>query len=462
MDTLTRAMRDAADAAPTTLDIGDEQWVESSWRSGRRRRAVRGVAAGAALAAAAAVVVSLVVSGIGGMPSASVPADGSSHSDRVGVSSYPQRIGHQWWVRDLPDRHAPVAGLLRVSTADTSEWQAVSPTGARYRLPAEGPDVDVFPAVSADGTRVAYFQGGLDRWLVHDLPTGRRWLFSEVGGPQGGRAADDPRGDPEYRSVGQNPAFFSPDGELLALLTSDGPVVLSTVDGSVVPVTGMGQAGGWLDDDHLLGRVLPGEESPGVQADPRAVQLVVWDRRTGRTSPGTRLELPDPGAGRVADPQGQWWGALRADGTLWLDVVVTPVGGGAQERWLLGYDPTSGSRVDREGRPTSYDGPPAPSPDDVEALFGRQWRGTAPLAGTDGGGSIWADGRVIVAVQSDVLDTGPIVFARDAINGSPSWTPFGTTDLLVLWWWKEIALVALVLGAWRWRVVRHRRRAVAR
>ncbi len=95
METLSRALRDAADDAPTTLDVSAEEWVSTSWRSGRRRRAVRGVAAGAGLAAAAALVVSLVVSGVGGMPSASVPADGSSRSSREAVTSYPQRIVSQ-------------------------------------------------------------------------------------------------------------------------------------------------------------------------------------------------------------------------------------------------------------------------------------------------------------------------------------------------------------------------------
>ncbi len=82
METLNRAMRDAADDAPRSLGLSEGQWADSSWRAGRRRRAVRGAAAGAGLAAAAALVVSLVVSGVGGMPSAAVPADGSSRSVR--------------------------------------------------------------------------------------------------------------------------------------------------------------------------------------------------------------------------------------------------------------------------------------------------------------------------------------------------------------------------------------------
>ncbi len=118
METLSRALRDAADDAPTTLDVSAEEWVSTSWRSGRRRRAVRGVAAGAGLADAAALVVSLVVSGVGGMPSASVPADGSSRSSREAVTSYPQRIGHQWCVRDLPTAPGPIAAVVQTYSED--------------------------------------------------------------------------------------------------------------------------------------------------------------------------------------------------------------------------------------------------------------------------------------------------------------------------------------------------------
>ena len=122
MDTLTRAMRDAADDAPTTLDVGGEEWVSTSWRSGRRCRVVRGVAAGAGLAAAAALVVSLVVSGVGGMQSASVPADGSSGASRDGVTSYPPGLSPRARPSRVPS--AEIAGKVFASIS-LGRWYLV-------------------------------------------------------------------------------------------------------------------------------------------------------------------------------------------------------------------------------------------------------------------------------------------------------------------------------------------------
>lgn len=467
MDTLTRAMRDAADDAPTTLDVADEQWVESSWRSGRRRRAVRGVAAGAGLAAAAAVVVSLVVSGIGGMPSASVPADGSSRSGRVGVSSYPQRIGHQWWVRDLPDRPGPVAGLLEEAYQDGdlgTTWEVVGPRGTRYVTPHLTGRNDAYPVLSDDGTRVATLSptSGGERLIVHDLVTGRKVTAPEVG-PQ-------VEGGVRFQVAGQSPGFFSPVTGRLALLVAnpdpsvtDRVVVIDSETGAATGVPVMKQAAGWLDDDHLVGRTF--SDDALVPADDRRPEIVVWDARSGRTQSLGRAEVPDPGPGLTASLRGQWWGALRSDGTLWLtvDVYRSGVEGSSPAQWLLGYDVPSLRRVGLDGRPATT---PAPVElHEQDAAEQQQWRGTTPLSN---GGSqppqLTPVGRPddhLVVIQESVPVT-QVTWAQDAIDGSPSWAPFGTSTFALFWWWKEIVLTVLALAGWRWWVVRRRRRAVAR
>jgi hypothetical protein len=465
MDTLTRAMHDAADDAPTTLDAGGEEWVSTSWRSGRRRRAVRGVAAGAGLAAAAALVVSLVVSGVGGMPSASVPADGSSRSAREGVTSHPQRIGHQWWVRDLPAAPGPIAGVVQVATQDadtfSSSWQAVTTAGTRFHLPA-GLDESTFPAISPDGTRVGFVQNGFPGdYEVRDLTDGTVVRYPHVG-----HLSDD-GSQPSYELAAQEPSFFSPSGEALALeaatpdLGWDGVIVLGD-DGSVTEVPGMSRAAGWLDDDRVVGRgPLPQGEASDVNSV-TGVDLVVWDRRTGRTAPLVRVQLPRPTAQTINTLYGQYWGALRSDRTLWLTYSVeVPTGSSAQNQRLAGYALPSGTPIGLDGHPLPAPAPVVVTRDETEVVsFMRFWHGTAPLAGTDGevtavfpaGGP--GDPLVVVDPSADVTQ---VIWAQDAIGGSPRWSPLGTWSFLPLWWWKEIALAALAIAAARWWLVRRRR-----
>lgn len=465
MDTLTRAMHDAVDNAPTTLAATGEEWVSTSWRSGRRRRAVRGVAAGAGLAAAAALVVSLVVSGVGGLPSASVPADGSSRSAREGVTSYPQRIGHQWWVRDLPATPGPMAGLLEVNHQDGEEfsttWEVVSPSGRRFATTHATGGNDAYPVLSADGTRLATLSPSSDgvRLVVHDLLTGEK-----VTAPQVGAQAD---GGPRYQLAGQSPGFFSLSGQLAVLnwnpdaAAAEQVVVVDPATGATTGVPGMKQPAGWLDDDRLVGRTFSDDET--VPVDDRRPEIVVWDRQTGRTQSLGRAEVPDPGPGMTASLRGQWWGAVRSDGTLWMtvDVYASGAEGSQPAQWLLGYALPSLRRV-------GLDGLPAPTSEPFlmheEGVSSPAWRGDTPLTVGDSQPlQVTPVGRPddpLVVVQGSV-PAAQVTWAQDAIDGSPSWALFGTSDFALFWWWTEIALVVGVLGAYRWGLARRRRRKAA-
>lgn len=300
METLSRALRDAADDAPTTLDVSAEEWVSTSWRSGRRRRAVRGVAAGAGLAAAAALVVSLVVSGVGGMPSASVPADGSSRSSREAVTSYPQRIGHQWWVRDLPTAPGPIAAVVQTYSEDDdapATWEVVTASGTRYRLPGGRYSGDAVPVVSHDGSRVAWLAE--DGLRVQDLVTGTVRSFPQMGNGNLKVGSETEFLDGrQYGLQAQSPGFFSPSGRSLAVLAvwnapPGGGVLVLGEDGAVIEVPGMHQPAGWLDDDRLLGRSLTAESAAASETGfSNSADLVVWSRGSGRTEPLGRVEVP--------------------------------------------------------------------------------------------------------------------------------------------------------------------------
>ena len=138
----------------------------------------------------------------------------------------------------------------------------------------------------------------------------------------------------------------------------------------------MDQPGGWLDNDRLLGRLVP-EYADGAAARDTGVDLVVWDRRTGTTRAFGRVERPrTPQSGGVNSLNGQHWGALRRDGTLWVSYTVDLPSGSLSSR-LLGFDPTSGVRVRLDGVPD-----PSAEPVVIDDTFvqGQSWRGDTPLS----------------------------------------------------------------------------------
>lgn len=452
MDTLTRALREAADDAPTSL--GRSVDAGTTWHRGRRRLALARAGNGVGLLAVLVVVLGLVLAPFG-VPRAAVPAGQA----RDGVASHPQRIGHQWWVRDLPTSGTPVAGVLGVVDGDDFSWQAITPDGTRYDLP-DG-DGSAWPAVSDDGTRVGYLAATPDgSYRVLDLVSGARTDFPEVGTANLGR---DGRflGGRTYAASDQTPSFFSPGKRRLAISGQratgwGGPLVLDA-DGGVTEVQGMDQPAGWLDDDRLLGREF---SSAGASPESDEIRLVVWDRRTGTTSPLGTLAVTAPGRGPFV-PNAQFWGRVRGNGTLWL--LVTEREGGIEERMA-----TTGVRlpdlrpVDLRGRPVA--GPLLTDLEDAPDR-GLDWSRGVPLA--RGEGALLAradgDGGPLVVLEPGV-DVAFQVWAQDALDGAPSWTPFGTSTPWLAWWWQEVALAGVaVLGAWwlRRRWVRRPRRPAA-
>lgn len=446
MNTLTRLMRDAAEHAPDHLDDPCAQHVEDAWQRGRRRRTLRAAATGAGTLAVLAVVASLVLGTSRVLPDRLVPADGGQ---RTGVAAYPQRIGHQWWVPGLGDKADPVSALVQVMDVESGEgeWQAVSARGERRRLQGGDNAGETFPAVSANGERIAYLQMPDNQWVIRDLRQGKSWFFPNIQR----QSPDDriPRAADAPHSLNvQSPAVFSPIGEFMAVPTLGGPIVLDTATASVREVDGIDQAIGWIDDDRLVGRAVEG--SGAVEGD-ESVEVLVWSRSTGRVSALGRVELlglPEP-----VQLNGQWWGSVRDDGTLWLSVSDD-----GSQSWLGGVSLPDLS-------PVALDGDPSSSLvwNEVDSSnFGMSWQGTRPaaLAGGDAGEHVYPiavnDSRERLVTLESSVGVHRVIWADDALNGSPSFSLVGMSTAWWTWWWKEIALVVLGGGllVW-WRRRRH-------
>lgn len=173
MPTLTELMREATELAPAPPRRGDEA-ITDTWRRGKRRNIIRYAAPGAAVAAILAFVATLLVSPSGLVTDRTLPADRDAKTPAL---TYPENVGSQLVITDLPDRPGPMVALTQVSSGESARWRAISPSGRRYYLPFdEGDTMEIYPVMSSDGTRIAYYQRQNDRMIVHDLVSGSRWV----------------------------------------------------------------------------------------------------------------------------------------------------------------------------------------------------------------------------------------------------------------------------------------------
>lgn len=454
MDSLTRLMREAAELGPERREVPGADQAHEVWRKGQRRRLVRVASATAATFAALTVVASLVLGSAKMVPDQLLPADRGGQG--AGVTSYPQRIGHQWWATDLGDKADPIAALVQVGgEGERQRWEAVSPEGARRVIGGtEGSNDEVLAAVSPDGQRIANWEMAGDRYVLRDLRDGTSRSFTEFGSARFPEALPARR----YKLAVQSPVVFSHSGEALVVPTDSGPVVIETDSGATRPVTGMNQAIGWIDDDRLVGRSWR-DQVPMPDRD-SGVEVMVWSRSTGKTTSLGTIALGQlPVVGFL---DAQWWGTVRGDKTLWLSLTGAADG----TRWLAGVSFQDLGPVDLAGKPapklTWTEVQRTDIWDDGTTGAGLAWRGDTPTKLSGG-----FDGRhVRPAVSSrsseptTVLDHSVgvrrIIWAQNALNGEPSASIFGTSTGWWTWWWQEIALGFLVLIAIQWW--RHRRR----
>lgn len=386
MSTLSDLLDDVARAEPVVApDLG-----RRAWRQGRRDLVRERVGAGAAVAAVLALL-ALVA------PVAGIPVEAPLADRATAVTGYPEQVGRQLWVRELPDRPGPVAALLQAPRFDdpVGGWYAVAPDGHRWRLPGTAYD-DQVPALSRDGRLLAHLLSQDGPLVVHDLVTGERRTFPEFGGHAAFELAQP------YQQTGQSPALFSPDGRHL-LLTGwagrgeGGRLLLDVASGDVVPLEGddLGFPAGWVGDDRIVW--LGGAGPQGEQ--PRRSTATTTDL-TGRVL--SRVPLPGAQAGD------QWAGLASPDGR---SLLVLSDGSFGSDAAVRRYELPSGRLV-------------AQTPLEVETC-GKAWparRGPVvtrhdddalAVVALDGGGTSEV-ARVDASVGGHCL-----LWAADALNGKP-------------------------------------------
>lgn len=420
----------------------------SAWGAGHRRR----LRARAGSVSALVVVGALLAALLGLLPHAAVVAPADLNG-RVGVDGYPQRIAKPWWVRDLPERPGPLAGLLQTPEG----WRAVSAHGDVWNLPGQRPELEVVPALSPDGTRLAYLEGEplATRMVVVDLVTGSRTSFPEVLGPDASRPA-------RYRVVGQQPAWFSPDGRSVLVAgiardrASQARYLVLSVDGDVRPLTvpAKGFVAGWVDDDSVAfyAYTAPGRGTVTVRD---------LDGRVERT-----VDVPDlGGVDTVNGVVDQWTVSIspegdrlavndRLDGAVVRTAVVALANGKQLNNGFVDHA-AAGCPVVWQGDDLLVPGTvDAGEPSLLQPVSGvLRLRSTTSGTGTD---LIIADPRLGVTCS---------VWAADALVSEEhrglTGTLFGTSDLRLWWLWREALLLLTVLGGLliaRRRIGRQRRR----
>lgn len=441
---MTSTLRDILDDLVTAVPghVASPGLAEKSRAAGKRRRIRRRIVRSAVAAAVVALVAAVVVPGVPEWRSQ--PAGADHYSD--GVTSYPQRIGHQWWVRDLPDRPGPIAGLIELSGGGT--WHAMSSAGHRWRLPAHADEV---PTVSPNGRYVGYLASRTGPYVIRDLVDGTTTEFGEITSGLNYPSADN--NAPSYLS-GQAPSYWSPDGTRVWVpaypRSGNSSGMVLGVDGTSQPVTRdewPGYMVGWNSDDQLVFAHWDSSD-PDDEYGPVERYLARALTTDGVVLGSVPLNIP-PGA---TPGLSQWAGAVSPDNAS-LSLQLRPEE--TYEGRLHQLDLETGQLV---AEPIGVD-------DDAVCPLG--WAGTEPTL------PIWdieSDNAVTAVVRDGtpepivVIEPGLgsycVLWASDALAGGPR---DGILDMSMgwwTWWWRELLAgfaVLLVGSATIARYVRSRR-----
>jgi hypothetical protein len=435
-------LRDLVRDVPDHLDSA--QLARTAWTAGRRRRIRRRWLAGAACLAALTVL-SVAITSVLRAGQVAQPAGGAS-GPRVG--GYPERILHQWWIRDLPTTPGPVAGLVDGSD---SRWKVVSATGHLWRLPAPPTPGDEYPTLSPNGRYLGYLTGARGSFVIHDLVTGHVITYRSVGSGSGTPSYHDPR--PLY-VVGQTPGFWSPDNTRLLMwggLWSDrrgdrGKTLLLDLHGHarLLPVPTKWNPAGWASPHRLVWTHGPTRHVPGGRlTDVEVTNLA------GTPVRSFSLRVPLP-VGATSQSQWSWTTSPNGSQLLFTAEPDPPEEAG----YAIRYSLANGSKISTS-RVT-----------DLWQPCGGGWAGDTPVAP-----AILADGNAAATVQatrqpSRLSVTDPqlksycILWAADALAGVRHGGLFGTATAAWTWWWREALILTTAIGLTVAGIRARRRRAV--
>jgi hypothetical protein len=449
--TLHDALREVADRAP------QPDLAERAVRLAERRRRRRLVAVPAAVVACLLVLV-VAASGVGlQLPAPLQPASGSERAETL-----PERVGEQWFVRDLPRRTGPIS--MVVGWGSSSDWFAVGQDGQRWRIPngASAYAHDVFPTLSPDGRLIARPLSAYGPYVVDDQVSGERLV--EIDATSGLALPSARTGEvPAWSLADQEPGVWSPDGRLLLApvreRSDDARLALIDVSsGSVTPLDLPGPPAGFVSDRTIA------VVDPQELADPAAPQpLVATDRIP------LRLVDVDDGAVRTVDllpgepmealELTQHSASVSPDGSR-----IAIVGGPWGNESLWTFSIADGQQIGRS----------APLPDGISCRpSGWVDERTVAMTARTSGALVIEGIDITDASRRRLSVVNPRLGASCAeVAALP--TPWETRGGLLLgtstagwtWWWREIALgsaAALLLVALvaRRSAVRRARRALA-
>ncbi len=249
---------------------------------------------------------------VAGMIATTLGALGPASADATDELGYPSSIGTDRNPDDLPEAPGRMSGTFvgqgpptSMASAMTGTTFLVSETGEAYRLPQTDDIVRYTPALSSDGTRVAYFPDS-DGYTIRDLVSGETTTFARI------RSGD--LGREPYLFDGSR-AWWSPDSTRLLIGTV--PITVLSVDGTVTDVgRPRGRSAspvGWIGDELAWIRW------HGTDPDrPDSAELVVAPVSGG---PGRTIRLADVAelsevgkAGVAVSPDGSSLAVVTPDG----------------------------------------------------------------------------------------------------------------------------------------------------
>lgn len=410
--------------------------VERAWTDGRRRRRVRRLRGGAVALAAVGLLALLV-------PALSAPTvPGFAARPASTVDGHPQRIGRQWFVRNLPARPGPVAALVQVFTGGGATWQAVRSDGHRWRLPEVAGRTDQYPSLSPDGRLLGYLESPDGPYVIRDLASGDRTAFPEIGD---NRVLAPTR----YHVNGQTPGHFAPDGRHLLLLGMGGPLLLDVGAGSVRQLDLPGVPAGFAGNSELVQLEDPRSAAGGdpvVAGADSEVRAVTADL-SGRVRFDVRLR------GTAGATVTQWSGVAGTGGLLGFQAPAAPLDqsvGSVQERPI--GDPSDQVRrfFLASGLPVQG-GPVSVVVSSVCPLaWGSQGQLAVPVLSGDRPRVVDVHGsRSTVTVVAPPLGATCVLWAADALGGpGRGGGLFGTASWPALFYWREVVVaVAAVTGS---------------